>query len=55
MTDEEEQIAFNQWLKDWDEHFRGMPKSSLLYVYRSMDEANRQEFLEEARRHQNDI
>ena len=50
MTDEEEKIAFEQWLKDWGHNFPGIPKSSLYYVYRSMDEENRREFLEEVRR-----
>lgn len=47
MTDEEEKIAFEQWVKDWGSN---MPKDTLWYVYRSMDEENRNEFLEEARR-----
>lgn len=50
MTEEEEQIAFNQWIKDWGDNFKGMPRSALWYVYRSMDLENRKEFLEEARR-----
>ena len=51
MTDEEEKIAFEQWLKDWGDNFPNMPKKNTLwYVYRSMDEDNRIEFLEEARR-----
>lgn len=50
MTDEEEKIAFEQWVKDWGDHFPNMPKDTLWYVYRSMDEENRIEFLEEARR-----
>lgn len=50
MADEEEQIAFNQWLIDWGDNFKGMPKDTLWYVYRSMDLENRKEFLEEARR-----
>ena len=50
MTEEEEQIAFNQWVKDWEDNFKGMPKSALWQIYRSMDFENRKEFLEEARR-----
>lgn len=50
MTDAEDQIAFNQWLKDHGHNFPGMPKDTLYYVYRSMDLANKLEFLEEARR-----
>ena len=50
MTDEEDKIAFEQWLKDWGyKSFPTMPKSTLYYVYRSMDEENKREFLEEAR------
>ena len=50
MTEEEDKIAFNQWYKDWGHKFPGMKKDTLYYVYRSMDEANKLEFLEEARR-----
>ena len=50
MTEEEDKIAFNQWVKDWGHHFPGMPKDALYYIYRSMDEENKLEFLEEARR-----
>lgn len=49
MTDEEEQIAFKQWVEDWGDQFDGMNKYLLWYVYRSMDLENRKEFLEEAR------
>ena len=52
MTDEEEQIAFEQWIKDWGDHFKGMDKNTLWYVYRSMDLENRKEFLEEARKNE---
>lgn len=48
MTDKEEQIAFKKWIKDWGEHFKGMSKDALWYIYRSMDEENRLEFLKEA-------
>lgn len=48
MTKEEDNIAFNQWLKDHGHNFPGMPKNALYQVYRSMDEANKREFLEEA-------
>lgn len=50
MTDEEEQIAFKQWIKDWGNNFKGMPKKALWQIYISMDLENRKEFLEEARR-----
>ena len=50
MTEEEDKIAFNQWFKDWGHEFPGMPKDTLYYVYRSMDEENKREFLEEALR-----
>lgn len=50
MTDKEEQIAFKQWVKDWGYMFGTMSKESLWLVYRSMDEENRKEFLDEARR-----
>lgn len=50
MTDKEEKIAFEQWVKDWGDNFPNMPKDALWYVYRSMDEKNRIEFLEEAKR-----
>lgn len=50
MTDKEEKIAFEQWLKDWRDYFPLMAKSALYRVYRSMDESNRREFLEEAKR-----
>lgn len=49
MTDKEDKIAFNQWIKDWGSHFPNMPKDTLYYVYRSMDEENKREFLEEAK------
>ena len=49
MTDEEEQIAFKQWCKDWGDNFKGMPKSVLWQIYRSMDLENRKEFLEESK------
>lgn len=49
MTKEEEQIAFNQWLKDWGDNFNGMPKKALWQIYRSMDLSNRLEFLQEAK------
>ena len=49
MTDKEEQIAFEQWIKDWGDHFKGIGKDTLWYIYRSMDEENRKEFLEEAK------
>lgn len=48
MTKEEDNIAFNQWLKDHGHNFPGMPKNALYQVYRSMDEENKREFLEEA-------
>ena len=38
MTEEEDKIAFEQWLKDHGHHFPGMKKDTLYYVYRSMDE-----------------
>lgn len=50
MTEEEDKIAFNQWYKDWGHEFPGMKKDTLYYVYRSMDEKNKREFLEEALR-----
>ena len=50
MNEEEDKIAFNQWLKDHGHHFPGMKKDTLYYVYRSMDEENKREFLEEALR-----
>jgi hypothetical protein len=50
MTDKEEQIAFEQWIKDWGDRFSNMPKDTLWYIYRSMDEDNRIEFLEEAKK-----
>lgn len=49
MTNEEDKIAFNQWFKDHGHNFPGMKKDTLYYVYRSMDEENKREFLEEAR------
>ena len=49
MTEEEEQIAFKQWCKDWGDNFKGMPKSVLWQIYRSMDLENRKEFLEESK------
>lgn len=49
MTDEEEQIAFKQWIKDWGNNFKGMTKKTLWKIYVSMDLENRKEFLEEAR------
>ena len=52
MTDKEELIAFKQWIKDWGNRFSNMPKDTLWYVYRSMDEDNRIEFLEEAKKTQ---
>lgn len=48
MTEEEDKIAFEQWLKDHGHNFPGMKKDTLYYVYRSMDEKNKREFLEEA-------
>lgn len=52
MTEEEDKIAFEQWLKDWGyKSFPAMPKSALYYVYRTMDEENKREFLEEAIEH----
>jgi len=48
MTKAEDNIAFNQWIKDHGHHFPGMKKDTLYYVYRSMDEENKREFLEEA-------
>ena len=51
MTDEEEQIAFKQWLKDWRYMFpETMTKQALWQVYRTMDLENRIEFLEEAKK-----
>lgn len=51
MTDEEEKIAFEQWLKDyWGDNLSPMLRSGLYFVYRSMNESNRREFLEEAKR-----
>lgn len=50
MTDEEEQIAFKQWVEDWGDQFPGASKEVLWSIYRSMDLENRKEFLEEARR-----
>lgn len=50
MTEEEDKIAFNQWLKDHGHNFPGMSKDTLYYVYRSMDLENKLEFLEEAKR-----
>lgn len=49
MTDKEEKIAFEQWLKDWGDNIPNMPKDTLWFVYRSMDEQNRKEFLEKAK------
>lgn len=49
MTEEEEQIAFNQWVKDWGGNFPNMSRKALYQVYRSMDEENRLEFLQEAK------
>lgn len=49
MTDEEENIAFNQWVKDWGSNFPNMPRKALYQVYRSMDKENRLEFLAEAK------
>lgn len=48
MTEKEDKIAFEQWLKDHGHNFPGMPKYALYQVYRSMDEENKREFLEEA-------
>ena len=48
MTKEEDKIAFEQWLKDHGHNFPMMPKYALYQVYRSMDEENKREFLEEA-------
>jgi len=48
MTEEEDKIAFEQWIKDHGHHFPGMKKDTLYYIYRSMDEENKREFLEEA-------
>lgn len=50
MTEEEDKIAFEQWIKDHGHNFPGMNKDTLYYVYRSMDEENKREFLEEALR-----
>jgi hypothetical protein len=49
MTEEEEQIAFKQWGKDWGDNFKGMPKNALWQIYRNMDLENRKEFLEESK------
>lgn len=49
MTDEEEQIAFKQWVEDWGDQFPATSKKVLWSIYRSMDLENRKEFLEEAR------
>lgn len=51
MTEEEEQIAFNQWLEDWGNQFKGLvSKTALWQIYISMDLSNRLEFLQKARK-----
>lgn len=50
MTEEEEQIAFRQWMKDWGSQFNGLPQNALWQIYISMDLSNRLEFLQEAKR-----
>lgn len=50
MTDKEEQIAFEQWIEDHGQYIKGISKDALWQVYRSMDEENRLEFLEKAKK-----
>ena len=49
MTEEEEKTAFEQWVNDWGDNFPNMPKDTLWFVFRSMDEQNRKEFFKKAK------
>jgi hypothetical protein len=50
MTEEEDKIAFEQWVKDHGHHFPGMKKDTLYRIYCSIDEEYKREFLEKALR-----